>query len=282
VTGDYSDAARIARDYYDSKDADEFYREIWGGEDIHVGLYASAQEPIFDASRRTVEHMASLVENLNEGSRVLDIGSGYCGPARFLARRYGCRVVALNQSSVQNRRARRLNREQSLEHLIEVMEANFEEIPYPDDSFDVVWSQEALLHSEERAKVFEEVSRVLRPDGKFIFTDPMRSDECPEGVLEPILDRLHLETLASPGFYREQARRLGMEEVAFDERTEQLVNHYARVLEETERREEELSATLSKDYIERQKEGLVYWIEGGRAGGHLAWGIFRFRKKGAA
>ena len=53
-----SDAQRIAsvaQAYYDSPEADEFYFQIWGGEDIHIGLYDSPSDPIPAASRRTVE-----------------------------------------------------------------------------------------------------------------------------------------------------------------------------------------------------------------------------------
>ena len=34
-------ATTVARDYYNSSDADHFYAQVWGGEDIHVGMYAS-------------------------------------------------------------------------------------------------------------------------------------------------------------------------------------------------------------------------------------------------
>jgi sarcosine/dimethylglycine N-methyltransferase len=41
--------------------------------------------------------------------------------------------------------------------------------------------------------VLGEVNRVLKPmAGRFVFTDPMRADDCPEGVLDPILARIHL------------------------------------------------------------------------------------------
>lgn len=32
-----------ARDYYNSIDADEFYAKVWGGEDIHIGLYLNSE-----------------------------------------------------------------------------------------------------------------------------------------------------------------------------------------------------------------------------------------------
>jgi sarcosine/dimethylglycine N-methyltransferase len=269
-------AINVARDYYNSGDADNFYSTIWGGEDIHVGIYASEDEGIFEASRRTVERMAARLDGLAPESRVLDLGSGYAGPARYLAKTYGSRVVALNLSEVENERGRALNEEQGMDHLVEVVDGSYEDIPYPEESFDVVWSQDAILHSGERERVLEETARVLKPGGDFVFTDPMQSDDCPESVLEPILDRIHLDSLGSPDFYRRTAERVGLREVGFEDHSEQIPNHYHRVLQETEAREEELSRLVSGEYIERMKRGLVHWIEGGR-NCYLTWGIFHFR-----
>lgn len=270
-----AEAVNVARDYYNSGDADNFYSTIWGGEDIHIGIYESEEEPIRAASRRTVGRMASRLDDLGEDSRVLDLGAGYGGPARFLAKNYGCRVVALNLSEVENERNRRISEEQGLGHLVDVVDGSFEEIPYEDGEFDVVWSQDAILHSPERGKVLAEASRVLGEDGQFVFTDPMKSDECPDEVLQPILDRLHLDSLGSPDYYRRVAGEVGLREVDFEDHTEHLPTHYARVLEETERREKELSAAISEDYLARMKKGLGHWIEGGRKG-HLVWGIYHF------
>ena len=273
----YSNAVNTARDYYNSDDADRFYARVWGGEDIHVGLYENDEEPIFDASRRTVAHMADMVGELTPDHRVIDLGAGFGGAARFLARNYGCRVTALNLSEVENQRDRAVNESEGLDHLVEVTDGNFEATPFEDGSFDVVWSQDALLHSGERAAVVREVARLLKPGGVFIFTDPMRTDHCPDSVLQPILDRLHLDTLGSPGFYREQCAANGLEEIGFEDHSRQLPRHYGRVLGETRAREPELRGDISPAYIERMRKGLEHWVEGGDHG-HLCWGVFRFRK----
>lgn len=279
MSNHYSAAVNTARDYYNSEDADRFYYTIWGGEDIHVGLYRADDEPIFEASRRTVQHMAERAAPTAD-SRVLDIGAGYGGSARYLAHRYGCQVVALNLSEVENARHREMNARAGLDHLIEVVDGSFEAIPYPDAHFDLVWSQDAILHSGDRSGVLREVDRVLRPGGEFLFTDPMQTDTCPPGVLQPILARIHLEGLGSPGFYRTLAADLGWRELAFDELAEQLPNHYGRVLRELEARRGELRGVVSDAYIERMKRGLRHWIEGGQ-NGYLTWGLLHFRKAAA-
>ena len=277
MSKDNSAAVETARQYYNSEDADNFYFIIWGGEDIHVGLYESDSEPIRDASRRTVEKLASIPTNLNGDSKVLDVGAGYGGAGRYLAATFGCHCTSLNLSEVENERNRELSREQGLDDKVDVVDGNFESLPFGDASFDVVWSQDAFLHSGNREKVIEEIARVMRPGAELVFTDPMQSDNCPEGVLQPILERIHLDSFGSPAFYREVASKHGLETVAFHDLTHQLVNHYSRVLAETEARQQELLERVSPEYIERMKRGLHHWINGGQQG-HLAWGIFHMRK----
>jgi len=274
----YSTAVHTARDYYNSEDADNFYSLIWGGEDIHIGWYESDNEAIEIASRRTVQRMADRIAyKLDENARVLDLGSGYGGAARYLAKTFGCRVTALNLSETENKRNRMLNQQQSLDHLIEVVDGSFEDIPVDENVYDAVWSQDAILHSGDRARVIREVSRVLKSAGDFVFTDPMQADDCPAGVLDNILNRIHLSTLASPEFYKTECDKVGLKLVDFDEATDQLIRHYGRVLEETERREDEIRDSISADYLQRMKTGLGYWVDGGKQG-HLAWGIFHFSK----
>lgn len=165
---EYSPIVNTARDYYNSPDADGFYSSVWGGKDIHVGIYASPDEPIYDASRRTVERMAARLEELDADSHVLDIGAGYGGSARYLAATHGCRVTALNLSEVENERSRTMNGQSGLDPLIDVVDASYEDVPFPDGTFDAVWSQDAILHSGDRPRVLAEAARVLKSGGDLV------------------------------------------------------------------------------------------------------------------
>lgn len=280
MSAQYSEVVETARGYYNSDDADNFYYHVWGGEDIHIGLYQSPEEAIAPASRRTVERMASLVSGLGPETRVLDCGAGYGGAARYLAGTFGCRVTALNLSEKENARNRAMSEAQGLGELIEVVDGSFESIPAEDGAFDLVWSQDAILHSGHRDGVIGECARVLRPGGQLVFTDPMQADDCPAGVLRPVLERIHLDSLGSIAFYRGAAARHGLREVEVIPMTEQLVTHYRRVAEELERRLPELSGLVSEDYVRRMLTGLGQWVEAG-AKGYLAWGILHFAKPAA-
>lgn len=271
------DLVKVTQDYYDSSDADSFYYHIWGGEDIHVGLYQSDEEPISQASQRTVQKMRSMLPSLDKNSKVLDLGAGYGGAARFLAQEVGCKVWCYNLSKKENERNEEKNQQLGLDKLIEVHQGNFEKINFDDEAFDVIWSEDSLLHSNRKKVVFEEAWRVLKPGGDFIFTDPMQSDACPEGVLQPILDRIHLEELGSVKRYREIAQEVGFKEAAIAEMPNQLVNHYSRVLAEIDNNHDKIAGNVSEAYIEKMKKGLQHWINGGQKG-YLNWGILHFRK----
>ncbi len=273
----YSKTVETARDYYNSSDADHFYAAVWGGEDIHIGIYERETESIFDASRRTVQQIVAQLPELDAKTRVLDIGSGYGGAARHLASTFGCHVTCLNLSESQNRRNQDLNQAQGLHLLINVVDGSFEEIALPDGLIDVVWSQDALLHSGDRARVFAEVGRVLDKEGRFIFTDIMQSDDCSPEAMQPILDRINLESLGSLATYRAYAARAGLEEVEWIDLSSHLSTHYARVLHEVEANYEDLRRVCSEDYLDRARVGLQHWIDGGKSG-DLIWGILHFRK----
>lgn len=180
-------------------------------------------------------------------------------------------------SEKENARHRSINEERGFDDRIDVMDGSFEAIPAADNSFDVVWSQDAILHSGHREVVLQEVARVLKAGGRFIFTDPMQADDCPQGVLQPILDRIHLTSLASPAFYREQLNNSGLKEIRFENHTQQLINHYKRVRSETAAQRKALEKVVSSDYIDRMINGLGHWVDGG-SHGYLCWQIFIFQK----
>lgn len=267
----------VARDYYDSAEADEFYSTIWGGEDIHVGIYEDTRD-IRAASCATVDRMAGMIGDLSQLD-MLDIGSGYGGGARRLVRDYGAKhVTCLNIAVVENAKNRRLTDEAGLSHRIDVIDGSFDDLPFDDASFDAVWSQDAILHAPDRRAVLDEVARVLRPGGRFVFTDPMQADGLADtAALQPIYDRIHLPDLASFGFYERELLARGFEKVAVEDLSIQLRNHYARVQEDLDARRDELSA--SDAFVDRMIGGLGHWVSGADEG-RLTWGIMLYRKPG--
>jgi len=272
-----SELSDITENYYDSDDADRFYYHIWGGEDIHIGLYEEGESDIRLASRRTVEAMATKLKHWPGGTRLLDIGAGYGGSGRYLIKEHRFDVTSLNLSKIQNQRNREFNQLQGLCSQHVVVDGNFESLPFGESTFDLVWSQDAVLHSGNRYAVFEEINRVLKPGGEFIFSDPMQRHGASATALDPVLKRIHLASLGSFETYDDYRKKLGWENLSVTDLTPQLVNHYAAVRANLESRRKELSAIVSEAYIDQMIRGLDHWVEAGKAR-VLAWGIMHYRK----
>lgn len=258
---EYSQSESTAQKFYDDAKTSTLYTSIWSEEHLHYGIFVQPTDSIHDAAQRTVETLAQNLKHLNSESRVIDLGAGYGGSARYLAKKFGCSVVCLNISETQNARNRLMNREQNLDHLIEVKEGSFENIPYAEDSFDIVWSQDAILHSDNRRQVFSEIKRILRPGGEFIFTDPVQDNSCSSEILQSALARLGTTDMGSIGLYRQSLEEIGFELIDNFDWTEHVITHYFRYREEMQNRYHEIAEITSKEYLDKTLESTAFWLE---------------------
>jgi SAM-dependent methyltransferase len=103
--------------------------------------------------------------------RVLDVGGGIGGPARQLAVRYGCRVVVLDLTTEYCEVGRTLTAWTGLQDQVSFVNASAVDMPFPDASFDVVWTQHASMNISDKAGLYREIARVTRAGGRFAFFD---------------------------------------------------------------------------------------------------------------
>ncbi|MGH2717220.1 MAG: class I SAM-dependent methyltransferase [Actinomycetota bacterium] len=115
----------------------------------------------------------ALIEAAGIGSsdRVLDVGAGLGGPARTVARTTGARVTTIDATPQFCTAARELNRRSGMEQAIEVLDADALALPFPDASFDVVWTQHVTMNIADKAALYGELHRVLTPGGRLAFFD---------------------------------------------------------------------------------------------------------------
>jgi sarcosine/dimethylglycine N-methyltransferase len=104
---------------------------------------------------------------VTEESRVLDVGCGIGGPARYLAHRYGCRVDGIDLTPELIETGQVLTERCKLS----VRVGNALELPYPDQTFDVVWCQNVTMNIADKAGLLAGVYRVLKPGGLFTSTE---------------------------------------------------------------------------------------------------------------
>jgi len=120
----------------------------------------------FRASRDLME-----LARIRTEDRVLDIGAGLAGPARMLAFALGCRVECVELSSDFCAGAVLLNRLTGLDNRIDVHQGSGLDLPFPDDSFDVVWMQNVGMNIADKKTLYAEIYRVLKPDGRYTFQE---------------------------------------------------------------------------------------------------------------
>lgn len=125
------------------------------------------------------EATSGLVARLGlaPGMAVLDIGSGTGGPARHMARAHGVRVSGIDLTPEYVAVAQLLTRRAGLEGSVDFKVGSAEALPYADASFDAATLMHVGMNLPDKAAVFAEVARVLRPGGVFAIYDVMRVGE---------------------------------------------------------------------------------------------------------
>jgi ubiquinone/menaquinone biosynthesis C-methylase UbiE len=115
--------------------------------------------------RPATVRLAELV-GFTGSERVLDVGSGLGGPSRYLAWHYGCRVSGVDLTAEFVRVAEMLTERTGLADKVDYRQGNALDLPFEDESFDVVWSQNAAMNIADRDRLYREMRRVLKPGGK--------------------------------------------------------------------------------------------------------------------
>jgi MPBQ/MSBQ methyltransferase len=197
----YESPASVAKSY------DEWTRdgilEFYWGEHIHLGHYGSPpqRKNFLQAKHDFVHEMVRWggLDRLPAGTTVLDVGCGIGGSCRILARDYGFVVTGITISPQQVKRAQELT---PPDLPVQFQVADALDLPFPDASFDVVWSIEAGPHMPDKARYAQEMLRVLKPGGILVVADWNQRDDRqkPLNFWERLVMRQLLDQWSHPSF----------------------------------------------------------------------------------
>jgi ubiquinone/menaquinone biosynthesis C-methylase UbiE len=109
------------------------------------------------------------------GMQVLDIGSGIGGPARYFAGALGCRVTGIDLTDEFVQAATGLTRRVGLADRVSFQQGSALALPFPDGRFDCATLIHVGMNIADKAKLFSEVRRVLKPGGRFGVYEVMRT-----------------------------------------------------------------------------------------------------------
>lgn len=228
--------------------------EMLMGEEIHVG---GAQETDVLAQKA----------GITADSHVLDVCSALGGPARHLAREYGCRVTGLDATTRMIQEAVRRTEEAGLTDQIEYKLGNALDIPFRAHTFDVVWGQDAWCYITDKERLIRECARVVRPGGVVAFTDwletgPMTDEEWT--ALHTFMVFPYMETLDG---YAALAQSAGLEVAEAEDLTSDFAEHVRMYLEvfRDQLKQGVVDAYGPEMYGEVER-GLVLWRDASAAG----------------
>lgn len=159
--------------------------------------------------REATRELASQVQ-LNSKHKVLDVGSGVGGASHFLALEYGCRVTGLDLSEEYCRVAQSLANRLGLNSLVTYQQGSALDMPFEDNSFDIVWTQHATMNIADKPRLYSEIARVLRPNGYFTMYDVLAGPVTPLYYPVPWARDSSISFLTTPDGTRELLEATGL------------------------------------------------------------------------
>jgi ubiquinone/menaquinone biosynthesis C-methylase UbiE len=104
------------------------------------------------------------------------VGSGIGGPSRYVAATYGCAVVGIDLTEEYCRVAGMLAERVGLGERVEYRPGNALAMPFAERAFDAAYTQHAAMNIEDKARLYAEVARVLKPGARFGIYDLLQGE----------------------------------------------------------------------------------------------------------
>jgi SAM-dependent methyltransferase len=200
-----------------------------GHDPDHLDPSALAPFEEFHTLGRVASTALAEAAAITATDRVLDVGCGIGGPARFLATRYGCRVQGIDLTPEFIDVARDLNTRVGLGNAIDLRVGNALDMPFPDGSFDVVWTQHVSMNIADKAGLYAEIGRVLKPGGRLAFFDVVAGDESPPHFPVPWANGPDRSFLAQPETIRETLEQGGWTITRWEDLTPEALEFFTAI-----------------------------------------------------
>ncbi|RUT03549.1 delta(24)-sterol C-methyltransferase [Dulcicalothrix desertica PCC 7102] len=204
--------------FYDASSG--LWEEIWG-EHMHHGYYGADGTEKKERRQAQIDLIEEVLRwaKIEQASHILDVGCGIGGSSLYLAGKYNASATGITLSPVQATRAKQRAAEFGLSDRANFQVADALNMPFADNSFDLIWSLESGEHMPDKVKFLQECYRVLKPGGTMIVVTwchrpldtPLTSEE--QKHLEEIYRVYCLPYVISLPQYEEIARQLPLNDL---------------------------------------------------------------------
>ncbi|KAK8924086.1 Phosphoethanolamine N-methyltransferase 1 [Platanthera zijinensis] len=216
----------------------------------------------------TKEFVAKL--DLKTGQKILDVGCGVGGGDFYMSENYGVDVTGIDLSI--NMISFALERAIGRKCQVVFEVADCTKKTYPDETFDVIYSRDTILHIQDKPSLFRSFFKWLKPGGKVLISDYCKkSGKSSREFTEYILQRgyyLHdVET------YGQMLADAGFQPIIAEDKTNQFVEVLQRELDAVEKNKEEFIRRFSKEDYYEIVDGWKAKLKRSKTG-EQRWGLF--------
>ena len=208
----------------------------WSRGDIGEAILAALTEAGKDPDNLKPEDLAAVDEfhvrgreatlefaprlKLDTSKHVLDVGSGVGGPSRLLASEFGCRVTGLDLTEEYCQVAGMLAHRTGLEEHVSYRQGNALNMPFENGMFDAEITQHMAMNIEDKAALYAEMFRVLKPGGLMGLYDVLQGAEGDVYFPVPWAREPSISFLATPEELRSLLEAAGFEVLHWRDTTE--------------------------------------------------------------
>jgi len=207
---------------------------------------------------------------LKPGQKVLDVGCGIGGGDFYMAENFNVDVVGIDLSI--NMVSFALERAIGLNCSVEFEVADCTKKTYPENSFDVIYSRDTILHIQDKPALFRSFYKWLKPGGKVLISDYCKNTGTPSLEFAEYIKQRGYD-LHDVKSYGQMLRDAGFTDVIAEDRTEQFIQVLQRELNAVEKDKD----AFIEDFSEEDYNDIV----GGwkakltrTSSGEQRWGLF--------
>jgi SAM-dependent methyltransferase len=171
------------------------------------------------------------------GERLLDIGSGIGGPARWIAAKFGCHVTGVDLTAEFCTAAEELNRATGMTGRVTIRNGSALALPVADGAFDAAYSQNVAMNIADKLRFYREAFRALRPGGRLALSNLCAGPAGPCHYPVPWATTAETSFLATPEEMRADLVAAGFVVAEFRDTTDLVRDGQRRTRERLERGE---------------------------------------------
>jgi ubiquinone/menaquinone biosynthesis C-methylase UbiE len=206
------------------------------GKDLHT-LEPNDLAPIDEFHTRGKESTIEIADlaQLQPHQKVLDVGCGLGGSARYISNEYGCSVVGIDLTDEYVDVANKLTEFVKLTDKVSFKQGSALELPFPSENFDIVWTEHTQMNIADKEKFYGEMSRVLKPKGRLVFHDVFFGITSTPYYPTPWAEYESISSLCTQEEAKTAIQKSNLEVSEWVDKSEQSLEFFKEVLKKTEK-----------------------------------------------